>query len=135
MKGTLTIGSTRTLSECSTDCASKQAKAAVKSSEMRCAASNCRDLNLLETGTGPLNYTPRMGAETRTLADAVNVLVDDSRARCLWFLRADYCPAMREERLGVLEYVQRYGDRDAHVRVAALRQWLSQSSTADSVAS
>ena len=70
-----------------------------------------------------------------TLADAVNTLVDDYRTRCLWFLRADYYPATREARLRVLDYVQRYGNRDAHVRAATIRQWLLQSSNADSVAS
>lgn len=76
-----------------------------------------------------------MVAAPRTVADAVNALVDDYRTRCLWFLRADYYPATREEQLRVLDYVQRYGDRDAHVRAATLRQWLSQTSSADSAAS
>ena len=62
--------------------------------------------------------------------DAVNALVDDYRARCLWFLRADYYPATRDARIRVLDYVQRYGDRDAFVRAATLRQWLSQTSSA-----
>ncbi len=70
-----------------------------------------------------------------TLAAAVNALVDDYRVRCLWFLRPDYYPATREEQLRVLDYVQRHGDREAHVRVATLRQWLSQTSSADSAAS
>lgn len=76
-----------------------------------------------------------MVAVPRTVADAVNALVDDYRTRCLWFLRADYYPATREEQLRVLDYVQRYGDRDAHLRAATLRQWLSQTSSADSAAS
>jgi hypothetical protein len=76
-----------------------------------------------------------MVAVTRSLAEAVNALVDDYRIRCLWFLRADYYPATPEERLRVLDYVQRYGDRAAHVRAANLRQWLSQISNADSAVS
>ena len=71
----------------------------------------------------------------RALDNAVNALVDDYRTQCLWFLRPDYYPATRKERLRVLDYVQRYGDRGAHVRAAALRQWLSQISSADSAAS
>jgi len=76
-----------------------------------------------------------MVAVPRTLDEAFNALVDDYRTRCLWFLRADYYPVTREERLRVLDYVQRHGDRDAHVRTANLRQWLPQISSADSVVS
>jgi len=73
-----------------------------------------------------------MVADAGTLADAINALVDTYRTRCLWFLRLDYYPTTREERLRVLAYVQRYGDREAHVRAATLRQWLLQTSSADS---
>ena len=66
-----------------------------------------------------------MVAVARTVEEAVKVLVDEYRVRCLWFLRADYYPMTREARLRVLDYVQRYGDRDAYVRAAVLRQWLS----------
>lgn len=76
-----------------------------------------------------------MNVAIQTLADAVNALVDDYRTRCLWFLRPDYYPATPEEQLRVLDYVQRSGDRDAHVRAATLRRWLSQISGADSAAS
>ena len=76
-----------------------------------------------------------MVAITRTLDEALNALVDDYRTRCLWFLRADYYPATREEQLRVLDYVQRYGDRDAHVRAANLRQWLLRLSNANSAVS
>ena len=71
----------------------------------------------------------------RSIADAINALVDTYRSRCLWFLRLDYYPTTREEQLRVLDYVQRYGDREAHIRAAKLRQWLSQNSSADSFAS
>jgi hypothetical protein len=50
-------------------------------------------------------------------------------------LRADYYPPTHEERLRVLDYVQRYGDREGHVRAVNLRQWLSQISNADSAVS
>ena len=76
-----------------------------------------------------------MGTETPVLSDAINALVDEYRVRCLWFLRPDYYPATLEDRLRVLDYVQRYGDRTAHVRAATLRQWLSQTSSAGSAAS
>ena len=76
-----------------------------------------------------------MVAITRTFDAALNGLVDDYRTRCLWFLRADYYPATREGQLRILDYVQRYGDRDAHVRAANLRQWLSRLSNANSAVS
>ena len=62
-----------------------------------------------------------MVAGNPTLAQQVDTLVDDYRTRCLWFLRPDYYPVTRDQQLRVLDYVQRYGDRDAHVRVAPLR--------------
>ena len=66
---------------------------------------------------------------------AVDMLVDDYRTRCLWFLRADYYPATRDQRRRILDYVQRYGDRDAYIRIEGLRRWLSQPSSAESAAS
>jgi hypothetical protein len=71
-----------------------------------------------------------MPAATDTLTRAFNALVDEYRTRCLWFLRTDYYPATREQRLRVLDRVQRYGDQFAYVRAATLRRWLLQNSSA-----
>ncbi|HEY7791154.1 MAG TPA: hypothetical protein VIC33_11605 [Vicinamibacterales bacterium] len=76
-----------------------------------------------------------MTAQSTALDDAFRALVDEYRARCLWFLRTDYYPATTQERLRVLDYVQRYGEREAHVRAAQLRQWLSQPSNVGSAGS
>ena len=76
-----------------------------------------------------------MALAPRTFDEAVCALVDDYRTRCLWFLRADYYPATRDQRRRILDYVQRYGDRDAYIRVEGLRRWLSQPSSAESAAS
>jgi hypothetical protein len=51
--------------------------------------------------------------------------VDDNRERCLWFLRADYYPATREDAAQVLQLIERYGDRRVLSRVADFRRWLS----------
>jgi hypothetical protein len=67
--------------------------------------------------------------DNKIAAEALNDLIDAYRARCLWFLRPDYYPATREERLRVLELIQRHGDREAFRKAGALRQWLSQSSS------
>jgi len=67
--------------------------------------------------------------------EAVNRLVDEYRSRCLWFLRPDYYPATDEDRLRVLGYIERYGDRAAFQRAAAVRRWLSSNSSAPSAAS
>jgi hypothetical protein len=67
--------------------------------------------------------------------EAVNRLVDDYRTRCLWFLRLDYYPSTDEDRLRILGYLERYGDREAFQRAAAVRRWLSPTSNAPSAAS
>jgi hypothetical protein len=73
--------------------------------------------------------------DEKACAEAVNRLVDQYRARCLWFLRADYYPATLEERLQVLGHIERHGDREAFRRAATLRQWLSRNSSAPSATS
>jgi hypothetical protein len=72
------------------------------------------------------------GVEARPLdvvLPQVRTLVDRYRARCLWFLEADYYPRTRAEVLRVLEYLERYGDRDAFSAAASIRQWLSPTSS------
>ena len=59
----------------------------------------------------------------------VVALVDRYRAQCLWFFEADYYPRTRAEVLRVLDYGERYGDTDAFRAAAALRQWLSPTSS------
>ncbi len=66
---------------------------------------------------------------------AVNAIVDEYRARCLWFLRADYYPTTPDERLRILDQIQRHGDRAAYVRAAELRQCLLPNSNGVSRAS
>ncbi|HEY0874611.1 MAG TPA: hypothetical protein VGD94_14155 [Vicinamibacterales bacterium] len=65
----------------------------------------------------------------------VRALVDRYRARCLWFLEADYYPRSRTEVLRVLDYLERYGDREAFSAAARLRQWLSPTSSDTSAVS
>jgi hypothetical protein len=65
---------------------------------------------------------------------AVDALVDAYRSRCLWFLRDDYYPTTSDERRRVLEYIERYGDLEAHRRAGQLRRWLSRTSSAPSAA-
>jgi len=65
----------------------------------------------------------------------INQLVDEYRDRCLWFLRTDYYPADRQEVLRTLDYIRRYGDREAFRRAGELYQWLSQNSSKPSAAS
>jgi hypothetical protein len=69
------------------------------------------------------------------IPDAVDRLVDEYRSRCLWFLRSEYYPATDTERLQVLEYIERYGDREAFRRAAEIRRWLSRTSSARSAVS
>jgi len=69
------------------------------------------------------------------LRQQVNQLVDAYRDQCLWFLRADYYPADRQEVLRTLDYIGRYGDREAFLRAGELIQWLSPNSSRPSAAS
>jgi hypothetical protein len=66
---------------------------------------------------------------------AVDALIDEYRARCLWFLRPDYYPTTTEERLRLLGYIERHGDLQAYRRASPLRQWLSRRSNAISAGS
>lgn len=73
--------------------------------------------------------------DPRHLETIVNALVDEYRHRCLWFLRSDFYPSTDEERLRVLDYIQRHGDLAAFRRAAEVRQWLSPTSNERSAAS
>ncbi|HEX7720612.1 MAG TPA: hypothetical protein VF397_00545 [Pyrinomonadaceae bacterium] len=68
------------------------------------------------------------------LMDSVNALVDEYRARCLWFLREDYYPESLADVARVLDYIERHGDKEAFQKAATLRQWLLQNSNVSSAA-
>jgi hypothetical protein len=55
----------------------------------------------------------------------INVLVEEYRDRCLWFLKPEYFVNTHDEALRVLDLIERYGDRSAYQRAEQLRQWLS----------
>jgi hypothetical protein len=65
----------------------------------------------------------------------VNQLVDEYRDRCLWFLRADYYPTDLPDVLCTLDYIRRYGDREAFRKAGELYQWLSPDSSKPSAVS
>jgi hypothetical protein len=65
------------------------------------------------------------GMTEAAINDAIDHLVDEYRVRCLWFMRPDYYPTTREERLRALSYIERRGDREAFQRAGMLRQWFS----------
>lgn len=71
-------------------------------------------------------------SEPESIPEAVNALVDEYRTRCLWFLRPDFYPSTHEERIRVLGYIERYGDREAFRQAATLKRWLSLPSSAPS---
>lgn len=52
----------------------------------------------------------------------LRALVDEYRARCLWFLRPDLYPEDREQALRVLGHIERHGDREGFVRAGRLRE-------------
>jgi len=75
------------------------------------------------------------GADANAVTEAVNQLIDEYRIRCLWFLRPDYYPSTPEERLRVLGYIERHGDREGFRRAATLKRWLSPHSSGPSAIS
>ena len=66
------------------------------------------------------------------LAWELRNLMDEYRARCLWFLREDYYPQTTAEMDRVLALIVEHGDREALHRAAVLRARLSQRSNATS---
>ncbi len=60
-------------------------------------------------------------------------LIGCYRSRCLWFLAEDFVPETPEQVIRVLEYIERYGDREGFVRARRLKQWLSPSISEKSV--
>ncbi|MBM4081889.1 MAG: hypothetical protein FJ278_19440 [Planctomycetes bacterium] len=73
-----------------------------------------------------------MDQDVTAVMRRVHALVDEYRTRCLWFLREDYYPQTAAEACRVLESIERHGDVAAFRKAAALRQWLSQNSSAPS---
>jgi len=73
---------------------------------------------------GRIGYDYRMGPTSPEVK--LRCLVDDYRARCLWFLREDYYPETPGERERVLGLIAQHGDHEAFRRAAEVRTWLSQ---------
>ncbi|HVT45392.1 MAG TPA: hypothetical protein VMT00_13500 [Thermoanaerobaculia bacterium] len=69
------------------------------------------------------------------VVSAVRPLVDEYRARCLWFLRSDYYPETEEEIRRVLDWIRRHGDVEAFRRAGEVERWLSQKSKGTSAGS
>ena len=76
-----------------------------------------------------------MQAELETAMSRVRDLVEQHRAQCLWFLRADYVPGGVADATRLLDHIQRHGDLDAFRRAGELKRWLSRISSAASAAS
>ena len=89
---------------------------------------------LRETGVAGL-MIQRMPSVDLGSDESLRALIDQYRARCLWFLREGYYPATTDEVLRVLDAIERHGDVDAFKRAGALRQWVSASSNAASASS
>ena len=73
-----------------------------------------------------------MNEDVTKVMQNVRALVDEYRARCLWFLREDYYPRTPAEACGVLESIERHGDAAAFRKAAVLRLWLLRNSSAPS---
>lgn len=69
------------------------------------------------------------------VAQAVDRLVDECRAQCLWYARPDYYPRTDQERLEVLEAIQERCDLAVFRRAGVLKAWLSPRSSVASASS
>ena len=76
-----------------------------------------------------------MSTDTNSLEKTIDALADEYRAQCLWFLPSDFYPRSVDQRLRVLRYIERYGDRTAYRKAAEARRWLLQTSSDASAAS
>jgi hypothetical protein len=75
----------------------------------------------------------RIGRMQDDLEQQLVELIEHYRVRCLWFLAEDFVPATPEQAVRVLEYIERYGDREGFVQARRLKQWLSPSISEASV--
>lgn len=69
------------------------------------------------------------------VALAVDELVEECRARCLWYLRPDYQPRTDQERIAVLEAIQERCSLAEFKRAGVLKAWLSRRSSDASASS
>jgi len=67
------------------------------------------------------------------IKEQLAILISRYRSRCLWFLAEDFVPETPEQAVRVLEYIERYGDRQGFVQARRLKQWLSPSISEASV--
>jgi len=65
-----------------------------------------------------------MSTDTNSLEKTIDALADEYRAQCLWFLPSDFYPKSVDQRLRVLRYIERYGDRAGYQKAAQARRWL-----------
>lgn len=74
-----------------------------------------------------------MEENAESVMKRVNTLIDEYRARCLWYLREDYYPQTPEDACRTLEAIEKHGDVVAFKKAAELRQWLLRNSNERSV--
>ena len=56
--------------------------------------------------------------------ETISFFVKEQKDRCLWFLDEDFVPKTKAQCLRALEYIRRYGDRDAYVKAGEMKSWL-----------
>ena len=79
-----------------------------------------------------MNPDQTLDAQART---RIRALVDTYRVRCLWSFRSDFYPETVGEAQRVLDAIERHGDREAFIRSAETKAWLSPNSNARSASS
>lgn len=86
-------------------------------------------------GEGALSSSLGQGEDRAKIIREIDALVDESRDDCLWFVRPGYYPAGDDERLRVLDSIQRHADLARFKKAARLKAWLSAHSSSASAGS
>lgn len=60
---------------------------------------------------------------------AIDLLIDECRVQCLWYVRPDYYRRTDLERLRMLEAIQERSGQAVFQRAGALKTWLSRHSS------
>ena len=63
------------------------------------------------------------------LVKQAHALIQENRARCLWFLREDFLPVDPEGLARAMTYIERRGNRESYIKARRIRECLSHNSS------
>jgi len=71
-----------------------------------------------------MEYMDAPATSKQETDEAIDRLVGEYRATCLWYTPKGYRPSSDLERLRALESIERHADREGFKRARDLREWL-----------